>query len=176
MRGFLAIDLEYPARLGERVGAEPHHFHLTLRFLGEIDEETAAAVGGALREAAGRGHPFSVELRGLGAFPSAAAPRIVWVGVGEGARECTALVDGLAGPLAALGVAPEDRPYRPHATLRRIRGRSDREWAARILAGTRSDSFGVQPVREAALYESVLTPAGAEHRRRVVAPLGGAAL
>jgi RNA 2',3'-cyclic 3'-phosphodiesterase len=98
------------------------NLHLTLRFLGEVEPTALAVIDGALAQAAGTVAPFPVTLGGLGGFPGPRTPRVVWVGVTEGAGGLVALHAGVEAALGAVGVAPEGRSYHPHVTLGRARG------------------------------------------------------
>lgn len=132
-RTFLAVDLSDDARAAlrltlRRVGSalpgvrlvNPDDLHLTLAFLGEIDDETVAVVVKLAQEVARETHPFALSLGKLGIFGPPHAPRVVWAGVGGNLRRLTTLQHGLADALESLGFPPETRPYAPHLTLARI--------------------------------------------------------
>lgn len=109
---------------GDRVRwTRPENVHLTLKFLGEVREETLEDLSAILDEVCAVHAPFNIGLTGLGAFPSARRARIVWVGVGAGAGALISLATDLDGALASLGFEREERPYTPHLTLGRVRGR-----------------------------------------------------
>jgi RNA 2',3'-cyclic 3'-phosphodiesterase len=170
VRAFVAVPIA-PGRL-EGLPA-PLEEHLTLRFFAELAEGQVDTVAGALEEAASGFAPFSLELRGLGAFPTAERPRVLWVGVGEGEvplRELHARVDRA---LSARGLPGESRPFAPHVTLFRVRSPASRARASELLGAGAGRSFGRVPIGELRLYSSLLTPAGAEHRRLRRAPLTG---
>jgi len=151
--------------------------HLTLRFLGEI---TSAQVERAIEAAglAARGAvPFSITLAGAGAFPSFRAPRVLWVGVTEGATPLVALAGALEAALAERQFPREPRPFHPHFTVARARqdGRSpDLGALAARLAGPDAPVVGTQIVRALTVVESTLHPAGAVHRELSRAEIGGA--
>ncbi|HTT26536.1 MAG TPA: RNA 2',3'-cyclic phosphodiesterase [Thermoplasmata archaeon] len=171
MRLFVAVDLVPPVGLVELVGRLPPHFHATLRFFGDLPEESVGRLVGAV-EAAGLTTPgFDLELRGIGAFPSPRRPRVLWVGFGRGREEIERLADRLEAGLAAEGFAPDPRSFQPHATLSRIRHPAEQAEAVRLLERGASVSFGLQPVAEIAVYESRLAPGGADHRRVAAALL-----
>jgi 2'-5' RNA ligase len=110
------------------------NLHLTLAFLGEIGEGAVEAAGVAVHAAAAERQGWTIHWSGAGAFPSAARPRVLWMGV-EGGE---ALVDthrALSAVLVASGLPVEDRPYRPHLTLARVRRQGlDRERRAELVA------------------------------------------
>lgn len=96
--------------------------HLTVRFVGNTDEPTAGAVREALR--AVRAVPFEVELGALGTFGGRNAS-VLWLGVARGSDGLAGLAAGCETAVRAAGVAPEDRPFRPHLTLARAGSRRE---------------------------------------------------
>ena len=99
---------------------EPEQFHLTLRFIGEVEQGTFYEIGEAL---AGVSHPpFELALKGLGQFPPRGAPHTLWVGVEDPAGASPSLRRRIERVLAEVGVAPERRKFAPHVTLGRFRG------------------------------------------------------
>jgi 2'-5' RNA ligase len=173
MRLFFAVDLAYPETLRALVGDGPEHFHVTLRFLGEMPEERRPDLEAALAEASSSLPPFPAELQGLGAFPSEHAPRLLWAGFGQGEAELLRLAGRLDEALAVRGIPPEARPFRAHATVRRLRGAREEPWARELVAEARGRRFDSITVEELVLYESRLTGRGAVHRRLAARPLSG---
>jgi 2'-5' RNA ligase len=154
------------------------NLHLTLQFLGDQPEERLAAAEAALDDAAARSAPIETALHGIGAFPGLERPRILWVGLAQGALEVRALQARLAEALAREGFPREERPWHPHLTIGRVH--DDRRWrreagpalrqALAQVAGTR---FGTLRISEVALMRSDLSPRGARYTLRSVAALGG---
>jgi 2'-5' RNA ligase len=169
MRLFVGVDVPAPPLDELPVAREESPSHLTLLFLGEIAPADVAGLIDRFRSAVARHSPFRVELRGLGVFPNAARPRILWAGVGEGAEELVRLARTLRDAAGALAPA-DDRPFSPHLTLLRLRGPQDVERAGRALARAGGQSFGTTRVTEVLLKSSELGREGAVHR--VVARLG----
>jgi RNA 2',3'-cyclic 3'-phosphodiesterase len=170
VRAFVAVDVEEPGR--ETDAAAPRH--ITLRFLGEVAPSRVPALADAMERVGREVAPFDLRLEGIGAFPTAEAPRVVWVGVAEGRAELTALAARTRAALEGEGSAPPEREFVPHLTLLRVRTPSDRRAARDLLAGRRP----VPPVRsvrihEIVLKESELRPGGAVHRTLVATPLRG---
>ena len=102
----------------------PEKLHLTLKFLGNVAEDDLSRVAQALEPLRERHEPFEVSISGFGAFPSERKARILWAGVGEGSEPLRAValsVEDLLEPAAGFG--REQRPYVPHLTLARARGR-----------------------------------------------------
>lgn len=138
----------------------PENLHVTLKFLGHVDEARLEPMRGALGGAAAAGPPFDLAITGLGAFPTAARPRVLWAGVGRGAEALAALAAAVERALAALGVPPEDRPFSAHVTLGRVREpRRDPALAAALAAGAARD-FGTLRVAHVSLMRSDLSPGG----------------
>ena len=101
----------------------PEKIHLTLKFLGEIPEETLVRTRDFLGTACEGREPFEVETSGFGAFPSERRARILWAGIGEGSGQLRDLARDVESALAAVGFERETRPYLPHLSLGRVRGR-----------------------------------------------------
>ncbi len=119
-----ALDAARRAIPDDRVRwVRPDNFHLTLKFLGDVPEGRLEGVVAALRRPCANRAPFDAVLSGFGAFPSARHARVVWVGVGAGSEETRALAADVDAALGPLGFGREARPYVPHATLGRVRGR-----------------------------------------------------
>jgi RNA 2',3'-cyclic 3'-phosphodiesterase len=118
-----------------------------------------------------------LEISGVGAFPSARAPRVVWAGVGRGREEVVRLADSIRTALATEGASPPDGPFVPHLTLFRVRSEADRRVAYDLLNGRRAAPapFSV-PVGAFVLKESRLGAAGAQHRTLAEFPLAARAV
>jgi 2'-5' RNA ligase len=97
------------------------NLHVTVRFLGDLDESGVARVRDAVRRAAGPLAAPWVRLGALGAFPSLARPRVLWVGLAEGEPEVLEVARAVDETLARAGFGPPDKPFRAHLTLARIR-------------------------------------------------------
>ena len=140
---------------------DPRTLHLTLCFLGETPPERLPELEAALDRAARR-EPFDILWGALGAFPTLESPRIVWIGVAEGRERLQ--------ELAAGWPQPDERPWAPHLTLGRQRGRLKLEALKRALAAR--PPLGVrQRVERIVLYESRLTKEGPVHTERRARPL-----
>jgi 2'-5' RNA ligase len=117
------------ARVGELM--EPHtltgrfipaeNLHLTLAYLGNVEDERVAAVGEAVSGAARGQGPIATSLAGLGAFPSPRRARVLWAGLADPHGRLRALATAVQEALEPLGFEREDRPFRAHVTLARLR-------------------------------------------------------
>ncbi len=105
---------------------------------------------------------FRLSVAGLGAFPPSGPPRVFWLGLGEGADRLARLHDEVEARLEGLGFEREDRPFRAHLTLGRVKGRLGPE-ARRLLASVPPEDVGTLSVARVTLFESRLSPRGATH-------------
>ena len=99
---------------------EADALHITMKFLGEVSEARLPEVSDALAEASGGAAPFDVAVSGLGAFPSLSRPNILWVGV-QADAEMTKLQAHLERVFVPLGFTADERAFRPHITVARVR-------------------------------------------------------
>lgn len=174
MRLFIAIEVPPLVTTPNPSGAPAAPEHLTLRFLGEVASERLPGIRSALEGVADASAPFEIVLDGVGAFPSSANPRVVWVRVTVGHREVCALAERVAAALATElpGAPPE--AFVPHLTLFRVRSAAHRQRARALLSGAeRSLPPRTVRVQEIYLKESTLTPQGARHRTLAAYPLTG---
>lgn len=135
--------------------------HLTLKFIGHVPQEKLEPIRealGAIRLEA----PVAIFFRGLGFFPSERRPRVFWAGM-EATANLVELAAGLEARLEPLGIAREQRPFKPHLTLARF---PEPRPAPKLLDAVRSlpsTEFGEMRTSELHLFESRLKPTGAEY-------------
>ncbi len=103
----------------------PRNFHLTLKFLGEVEQSQIDTVEAAIGQVATNHAPFTLQVGGIGAFPSLARPRVVWCGVKVGAAEMNELAREINLELDRCGCPRDERTSNPHLTIARIKGRMD---------------------------------------------------
>ncbi len=157
VRTFIAVDIgdalrqrtallqQKLARLSADVKwVEESNMHITLLFLGEVNELDLVPICRILKEQT-KGFPaFTLEIGGLGAFPTPRRPKILWTGVKEGADELKRLHQVLEQPLLELGCyRREDRAYSPHLTLGRLT-EEDEAWGPIIAKHADWDGGSVQ--------------------------------
>ncbi|HEX6463624.1 MAG TPA: RNA 2',3'-cyclic phosphodiesterase, partial [Vicinamibacterales bacterium] len=137
--------------------------HLTVRFIGHVDDTRTAAVLGALRPPLPV-PPFDIELGSCGVFPASGSPRVLWIGLSAGAGSLGAMHDEFNRRLRPLGYDPEDRPFNVHLTLARFKtpprgsGAAVRE-AARAVMPSRARCS----VAYATVFQSILSPKGPKY-------------
>jgi 2'-5' RNA ligase len=177
LRESIAATIEALRPLGTAVAWVPApNLHITLQFLGNQTEERLAEAAAALDEASIGCAPLDITFHGIGAFPGLERPRILWIGVAQGALEVRTLQARVADALARRGFAPEDRPWHPHLTIGRVF--DERRWRREAgpplrgaLAKAAATRFGTVRVTEVALMRSDLSPKGARYTVRRVAAL-----
>jgi 2'-5' RNA ligase len=173
MRCFVAVN--FPGELREEVGkftsslvavgrgvrwVRPENIHLTLKFLGNVDQkvlpELSAALDGALA-----GHPpFGLTVKGTGVFPPRGRPRVVWVDLAGDAAALAALQSAVEGVLEPLGFPREKRPFTPHLTVGRVRDPRRPGPLAAAIAAAGEREWGRCVVERVHLMRSELFPTG----------------
>ncbi|HYE26009.1 MAG TPA: RNA 2',3'-cyclic phosphodiesterase [Clostridia bacterium] len=185
MRLFAGIDIDEPIRQNisrfvdnlRRQAPDvrfvgPETYHITLKFIGETGEFDR--IREALRSATGPA--FDIAFRGTGFFPDAKSPRIFWAGIHAG-PQLAGLAAAVSSALEPLGFEGERGPYRPHLTLARSGSGSPRprpgdranpkfQRIQQALASGEEIDFGTMTAREFFLYESKLSPRGAQYFKR----------
>jgi 2'-5' RNA ligase len=176
MRAFIAIDLPETIRgtlrrkqaLFRSVSpdarwTQPEGIHLTLKFLGEVPDPKVKDVCGRLKTV-GQFEAFIIQLKGFGFFPDARRPRVLWVGV-EALASLSRLAGQVEEAMQGIGFAREERPFRPHLTLARFKVPRPQPALQALLAGEQEQELGNFEVSEFYLFESKLSPKGAEYRK-----------
>ena len=190
MRLFLALDIDSDIR--RRIAAfrdelralapdvkwvSPESFHITLQFLGEtkhLDE-----IRTALQDV--QSSPIYLAFRNTGFFPTPRAPRVFWIGI-EADEHLQELVSAIGRPLEPLGFQPDKQPYKPHLTLARagsgrprpVRGERSAPGLQLVqarIAMMPQLEFGTMTASEFCLYESKLSPKGAQYTKLARFPL-----
>lgn len=135
----------------------PESMHVTLLFLGEVDDRDLHPVCRAVRDVAAAEPPFSLAVSGAGAFPNARHPKILWAGITDGVEPLKRLYDALETKMLDLGCyRKEERGYTPHLTLGRVKGESDGNLLAPELAKRAGWDAGRVAVEEVLVFSSVL--------------------
>ena len=145
------------------------NLHITVKFLGPVGEEKLAALGSELAQALAPLPRFRLELRRMGAFPSARKANVLWAGVDDVARGLAAVAEVVEGVGERLGFAREQRPFTGHVTVGAPKGRGvDARAALDAFAGR---DFGGTTVEEVHVYESRLGGEGSTYVLRSRAAL-----
>jgi len=141
----------------------PENIHLTLKFLGEVDDEKLKRISMAIEEAACENNSYKIGIHSLGAFPKMDYLRVLWVGAEEGDAETRKIAQNLEEKITKIGIPKEARPFSSHITIGRIRSTLNRERLVRELK-TLQENFGKENLEfcasEITLFKSTLTPKG----------------
>lgn len=186
IRAFLALDIDEQTRgrLGDpqrRLGqpgskikwVAAENLHVTLQFLGGVAAETLTEVCSATERVASRIEPFDFHVRGVICVPPRGRVRMLWAGATEPAGRLVSLYEKLADALAPLGFEKENRPFKPHITLARIKFAPD-DTQLRDAAGQYAETqFGTVLAEELVVYSSQLKPDGPVYTPIARAKLGG---
>ena len=177
IRAFIAIEIENPTVLSNLIkirdmltetGAdlkpvEDENIHLTIRFLGHISYTTLEVMKRILSELRERVKPFTMHVKGVGAFPSVSRPRVVWAGVERGVEELSAIrrfIDEEISRNRLIDVHRDQHEFSPHITLARVRSGRNIDRLVRLLEQYADYDFGESPVTQIKLKQSTLTPRG----------------
>lgn len=143
----------------------PSNIHLTLKFLGDIDEGRVDSIDLEIKNTLKRHAAFKLQARGLGVFPGIKRPRVLWVGLSGQVNQLIDLQKELELGFEALGFPREKRPFKGHLTIGRFKQRTE---PGKILDAMKTFN-GFTPrefmVRDVTFYKSVLKQTGAEYTR-----------
>lgn len=173
MRLFIALDI--PTEIRERLAgymerpralapearwARVEGLHVTLKFIGHVDDAAVENIKAALRPI--KAAPFEVKFSGVGFFPNPNAARVFWAGV-DGGNHLPLLASTIDAALEKLGCARETKPYHPHLTLARTNSRPLRD--LRPLLADPPPNFGTMSAREFFLYQSQPQKGGSKYTK-----------
>ncbi len=129
MRVFIAVELPEDIReelyklvnslkcsISDVKWVEKENFHITIRFIGEVEEDKISKLEEILDDVGNKFSPFKVELKGIGSFP-----HVLWVGIGEGSETLKNVAYAIEGSLLREGFQPADKLFSPHITLGRVK-------------------------------------------------------
>ena len=145
-------------KLGKMKLVEPENIHLTLKFLGYVEDNKLNKLIDALNFIS-ENRKFEISLRGIGAFPGPGYVRVIWVGVDRGSDKIMIIQRGIDEKLSSHGFE-KDKRFHPHFTLARVRSVVDKQQIRRFLRDNETLEFGSFEVTEINLMESKLSPGG----------------
>jgi 2'-5' RNA ligase len=160
---------------------QPGSLHLTIKFLGDMDEQMIDPLREALEQALSPHIAVNVPLERLGAFPRPHSPRVLWVGPSENwergteARRIAEIHGAIEQTCDGLGFLRETRPFSPHLTLARIRAGERQVGVALAKSGVldRLLSLGALAMESVALIKSELKPTGSIYSKLWAVKLSG---
>lgn len=185
MRCFIAIEIpdEVKSTLTmlqeelKKCGADvrwiaPDNIHLTLKFIGSVEEKEISKVMEIMEHICKRYSPFNLELKGMGIFPNTKFPRVLWIGV-EDNTTLKGLWEDIEKNMAKIGFERENRGFTAHLTLGRFRtseGKANlfpkgKVNLLEIVKLHKGNSFGIIEVRSVSLMRSELRPEGARYTK-----------
>ena len=173
IRSFLAIELPEPI-LGKIEGVQgdlksahadvrwvnPEKIHLTLKFFGNIEESRIDPIFKSIEEAIRNTPPFSLKVRGVGAFPHLNNPRVIWMGLVDRREILTSFQKQIEIQLEKIGFQSEDRPLHPHLTLGRVKSSKGKRELVEKMEKHKEEEFGDFQVERVVLFKSDLRPTG----------------
>lgn len=177
MRAFIAIEL--PSKIidglkdiqdelkngnNKIAWVKPENIHLTIKFLGDIDVDKIDSIAVLLETAAAKNRSFDVSVKGAGAFPTLDNPRVVWVGV-EDDKNLSRIYEELENGLLAIGFEKENRPFKPHLTVGRVKFLKDKKGFKERIEKYKDINLGHFAANSLCLFKSNLTPNGAVYTK-----------
>jgi 2'-5' RNA ligase len=142
----------------------PKNIHLTAKFLGEVDESKVPDIKNAIQMVAGKYPKVESSFDKIGGFPDLVRPRVIWAGLTGGVEAVQVIVDDLEEEMFKLGFAREDKRFKPHITL----GRVKENYGLGDLV-TYIKNYHVEPMTielaHLVLFKSTLTPGGPIYER-----------
>jgi 2'-5' RNA ligase len=172
IRSFIAFDIESDAVLNRLASAqsqliqtggdlklvEPQNIHVTVRFLGNITPATAEKIFEEMKQV--QFTPFTVQIKGIGAFPNPQYSRVIWAGITQGADQLKNVFSQLEPKLQGLGFTPDNRGFSPHLTIARVRSGRNKQQLADFITKNANYEFGTINAKCLRLKKSTLTPKG----------------
>jgi 2'-5' RNA ligase len=177
MRCFIAIEM--PANIRQSIAdviekcnkkfkgikwVAPEKIHITLKFLGEVNEGLMPEIQKRLARVCAARDIFSIAIKGAGAFPNFKYPNVLWIGIDE-SEELKRLYEDIEDVLSELGFERESRKYSPHLTIGRVKDRKGIEPVIKEIYTFKDAFFGSIDVNEILLMRSVLKSEGAEYSK-----------
>jgi RNA 2',3'-cyclic 3'-phosphodiesterase len=189
LRAFVA--LEIPPALQDRIHQEtaalrqkaegglirwvpPHNVHLTLKFLGDVSAANLDLIKQMLRLEASQCPCFEMQVEGLGCFPSARQPRVIWIGLHAPAA-LDSLQRGIDAASARMGYASEEKSFAPHLTIGRVKqnlSAGEVQTVRAALEATHIGPLGSASVQAVQLFKSDLQSTGSVYTPLFAAPIG----
>ena len=141
---------------------KPSHLHVTLKFLGEVDQGKISLLKPELEQIASQYTPMDLSFQSCGVFPGWKDPRVIWIGI-QASQQLTSLAGTLESELRVLGFRSEERPFSPHLTLGRVNGgltQTQKELLLAQVDSSKSTLYGTLRADHITLFRSDLQPEG----------------
>ncbi|DAC72992.1 MAG TPA: RNA 2',3'-cyclic phosphodiesterase [Thermoplasmata archaeon] len=169
-RGFIAIDIvatpqmitfeKEIAKTGADVKlVEPENIHITVKFLGDTNENHIDAIEQSMKESVRALQSFPITLKGTGVFPNQNYMKVIWIGIiDEGIIKTIA--QAIDNTLVPLGFKKENRGFSPHLTIGRVKTARKKDRLLEVISNYNEVEFTIQKVQSIILKKSELTPKG----------------
>ena len=148
----------------------PEKFHVTVKFLGDVDERKLPTIIAKIEQTVSTISPFEMAYSEIGMFPDRQHPRIIWIGCQNPDRRLSRLKNVLDSSLEPLGFRVEARAFHPHITVGRITGEKGKKDLLSILENLTFEPRSTM-VEEVVVMKSMLKPHGSEYSRLISVPL-----
>jgi 2'-5' RNA ligase len=139
------------------------NIHLTLKFLGDVDEDRLECVADILKKCCPGFVPCAAQLIAIGAFPDLRHPKILWGALDDSNKKILAYVDVLEGEMARSGFTKEERPFKPHLTIGRVRSNTNLNQLIHAIRKITFEDKIEQVFDKIILFKSTLTSQGPEY-------------
>lgn len=139
---------------------EPENMHLTLKFLGAMNEISLEAVFAQLQAVARKHICFDLTVESMGAFPRAQNPRVIWLGASCGTDKLTLLAQDIEESLKSFNMPVDEKEFSSHLTLGRMRTPKNKERLADVLEKNNNILIGTMEIKYFTLFQSQLTKQG----------------
>lgn len=152
----------------------PTGIHLTLKFLGDAPLSHRPAIEDAIQQAVREYSVFDLAITGLGCFPNAKRPRVIWIGIDDQGENLLPIHNSLEKLVAPLGYPTENRPFSPHLTLGRVQRGAGSQDSAQLGQIVKDAAVEAPPgwlVDGVSLIRSELRPSGAVYTQLRHVPL-----
>jgi len=172
MRSFIAFDMQNESVLNRLSAAQkllvetgadlrpvaPQNIHVTIRFLGDISPSMVDKVFEAMKNV--KFTPFTIQIKGLGVFPSLKYPRVVWAAMTDGVEQLKSIFNQLEPQIRALGFQADAYGFSPHLTIARVKSGANKEHLAELVTKKCDYEFGTIKADCLRLKRSQLSPKG----------------
>lgn len=138
----------------------PDHFHLTLRFFGDLLPENVKSIGRMLGETALETPRFDFRLEGTGAFPDLVHPKVIWIGIADGSKNISEFASKIEEGAVHIEIPKEVKTFSPHLTVGRVRSQNNLRYLRDFIKGHPFRFEGVSSAKHLTLYRSRLMPDG----------------
>ncbi|MCS7151875.1 MAG: RNA 2',3'-cyclic phosphodiesterase [Endomicrobia bacterium] len=179
MRTFIAVELE--KNILDTIGdfifktyreidsnkiswVKKENLHITLKFLGEINEKQVEVVKSVLDSVVKNIKEFKIIIEGIGVFPKIDFPRVLWLGIKDGAQKISELANFIDNELSNKGFAKEQKEFVAHLTIARIKQVRRLSEIVNYVEKYKNQHFGSSKVNSITFFQSILKPEGPEYK------------